>query len=41
MRRKSFWTLGLVACLGLAIAGFADHKPGHTKGGGGGAAKSR
>ncbi len=36
MRRKSFWTLGLVACLALAIAGFADHKPGHKKPGGGG-----
>ncbi len=36
MRRKKIWTLGLVACLSLAIAGFADHKPGHTKGGGGG-----
>ena len=36
MRRKSFWTLGLVACLGFAIAGFADHKPGHKKPGGGG-----
>ncbi len=36
MRRKSFWALGLVACLALAIAGFADHKPGHKKPGGGG-----
>ncbi len=36
MRRMSFWTLGLVACLGLAIASFADHKPGHKKPGGGG-----
>ncbi len=36
MRRKSFWTLGLVACLALAIASFADHKPGHKKPGGGG-----
>ncbi len=36
MRRMSFWTLGLVVCLGLAIAGFADHKPGHKKPGGGG-----
>ncbi len=26
MRTKSFWPLGLVACLGLAIAGFADPK---------------
>ncbi len=35
MRRKSFWTLGLVVCLGLAIAGFADHKgKPHGKGGG-------
>ncbi len=36
MRRMSFWTLGLVACLGLAIASFADHKTGHKKPGGGG-----
>ncbi len=36
MRRKKIWTLALVACLGLAISGFADHKPGHEKPGGGG-----
>ncbi len=35
MRRNRFWLAGLAACLALAIAGFADHKPGHTKGGGG------
>ncbi len=41
MRRKSFWTLGLVACLGLAIAGFADHKgvPHGKKDGDGGGGK--
>ena len=41
MRRKSFWTLGLVACLALAIASFADHKPGHKKPGGGGGGGSK
>ncbi len=41
MRRKSFWTLGLVACLALAIACFADHKPGHKKPGGGGGGGSK
>ncbi len=39
MRRNRFWLGGLAACLALALAGFADHKEGHKKPGGGGGGK--
>ena len=39
MRRNRFWLAGLAACLALALAGFADHKEGHKKPGGGGGGK--
>ena len=41
MRKMKFYLVSLVACMVLAVTGFADHRPGHPPppGGGGGGGK--